>query len=145
MDIVRVSTVAAQECVRQQVGLDRVAMLLNGYSYLSESDRLDSTAVFNLAEVIEPSNRGLLRRTPVTFQNGGSSASPDVIVSAFQSLMNNQPDPNDFDIDNWIQQFLWVHPFTDGNGRTAWVLWNWFRNTMDSPLTLPNFFGEQLV
>ena len=45
-------------------------------------------------------------------------------------------------IGEWIRQFLVIHPFVDGNGRTALVLYNWLLGTLDDPQKYPDYFGE---
>lgn len=142
MNIVKISTLAAEECVRQQVGLDRVAMLIGAYEIVCRTGLKSTTptltSMLSIARVIEPLNYGGLRTTPVTFQNGGSSASPSLVAQASLRLFDSLPTE---DIDDWITQFLWIHPLIDGNGRTAWVLWNWLNGTLDEPKTLPDFFS----
>jgi fido (protein-threonine AMPylation protein) len=38
-----------------------------------------------------------------------------------------------------VRSFLRIHPFTDGNGRVAFVLYNWLNHTLLAPAPLPDF------
>lgn len=42
--------------------------------------------------------------------------------------------------DQLTKQFLMIHPFEDGNGRIAAILWNWRLGTLSHPKPLPEFF-----
>lgn len=136
MDIVRISTTAAKECVRQHVGLDRVAMLLEGYLFaMANGISLDS--VMTMARIIEPTNQGKFRTGAVTFINGGISSNPVSIppqmVRLF-SMIDDDTVPYEF-----VRAFELIHPFSDGNGRVGWVLYNYLSDTMEAPKELPDF------
>ena len=127
------------ECRRQQVGLDRLADLLEGYNYAVEhSDRLPNEGdLLHLAGVIEPSSLGRYRQTPVTFQCGGASVTPSMTSSATARMMAHYEegdDPKEF-----VHNLLKIHPFTDGNGRVAFVVYNWVNHTLEDPVPLPEF------
>jgi hypothetical protein len=44
-------------------------------------------------------------------------------------------------VDQFIFALLKIHPWVDGNGRTASIIWNWMKKTLDYPKPLPDFFG----
>lgn len=141
MDLERVASVAASECVRQHVDIDRLVTLLNGYraAYgMSRTDLMSAGPKFvaHLGGIIEPDNFGLFRTSPVTFRSGGTSAPHCEIDRLVESLMVNGDLLTPFE---WTKQFLWIHPFTDGNGRCAFVLYNMLNKTMDYPWPLPEF------
>ena len=87
------------------------------------------------------------RETPVTFADGGSSCHPQSVPYAMSQLLNNIPDRVELreslmfeeDIDAWIKQFLWIHPFEDGNGRVAAILFNWLWDSFESPISFRRF------
>lgn len=39
--------------------------------------------------------------------------------------------------EEWCLEFLKIHPFPDGNGRTAAIIYNWMKGTLDHPIDLP--------
>ena len=146
-EIINITQHAATECVRQHVGIDRVAFLLQGYEYAlinAESRSLPSEEdALAIARLVEPSNRGRYRTTPVTFRNGGRSAPPGSVISATERLFeflgegtftDGKTSPELF-----IKSYLFIHPLSDGNGRTAFILNNWVGGTLRNPQPLPEF------
>lgn len=153
MNLERVAQVAARECVRQWVGLDRLVYLLHAYriayGYAQAGFTVSTLRVGLLAEMIEPSNGGEYRRVPVGFVNAGSCAPVEDVEPRMKELFSwademsavGHVDGYVLTPDGWIREFLWVHPFTDGNGRTAWVLRTWLLDQWDEPEPLPDYFG----
>jgi hypothetical protein len=145
MNLTQIATVAAGEAERQQVGLTGLADLLRAYEYAYSNSKLGlaptKVSVHALGSLVEPSTYGQFRFTPVTFRNGGSSAHPERVSALMNSLFEYVPGPNNLEpyIYAWVKEFLWIHPFTDGNGRVAWILYNWLMNSLDSPVPLPEF------
>jgi len=140
MNIHAIASAAAIECERQHVGIERLWTLIRGYEYASSLSPADITmgSIAILAGIVEPDNGGVYRKTPVTFANGGTAANAADVVRLVSGLIVHG---NDLTVDEWIKEFLWIHPFTDGNGRTAWVLYNFKNGTMNDPVALPDFFG----
>lgn len=86
------------------------------------------------------------RHTPVTFKNGGSSVNAASIPEAMVRWWENRPeiklvwDNAETEIlDEWIKQFLYIHPYEDGNGRTASILRNRWLCSLNSPQDLPDY------
>ena len=149
MDLVRIASVAAQECVKQEVGVNELSNLLAAYNYVSQMGIEDRFDFFTIGRMIEPSNGNCFRHIPVIFKSGGTSASPQEIprlmttlIEHIQYYQRQHPVNQTVLRERLVKDFLWIHPFIDGNGRTAWILWNWLNGTMDSPTNLPDFFGE---
>jgi hypothetical protein len=135
-DLEKIAIACVRECERQRVGLDRLAALLTGYVYAVENaGRLPNEGdALHLVGIIEPMTFGRYRRTPVTFADGGSAAGNGEVAPATARLfaaLDATTDPVEF-----VRAFLSIHPFTDGNGRTAFVLLNWLAHTLDSPQEL---------
>ena len=144
----RIRSAIAYECDRQHVGLDRREFLFAAYGEAWQLSHGSSAPTgeqaLRLAGVLEPSNGGRVRSTPVTFRDGGSSASPSDVDRLYWTLFENLPPvgASEEEVAYWVREFLWVHPFSDGNGRAAWLLYNWLLGAWKEPLRLPYFFGE---
>ncbi len=145
MNLVAIAAACARECERQQVGLRELRRLLDAYEKTLPAFRLrpipTALEARGLAAVIEPLTSGRFRDTPVTFANGGSSASPETIPETMNRMFELLDENTD--VDEFIKGFLQVHPFVDGNGRTAFILYNWLKGTLEDPLPLPDYFGNK--
>jgi Fic family protein len=91
------------------------------------------------------------RQVEVTFRNVVQPALPaDMVPRAMKRLgeqLNRRhddfiADKNEY-ADYMAREFLIIHPFTDGNGRVASLVWNYLRGTIANPEPLPYFFGEK--
>lgn len=122
------------------LAVDYVAQVVSNQGYLGVADihNINSCVMNN------PAHWGF-RHTPVTFQNGGSSCSASEIPEAMvRHLGLIHPDGgllrfHSDDVDPWIKQFLWIHPYEDGNGRTASILRNFIMGTLGDPTDLPDY------
>lgn len=144
MNLERVATLAARECIRQHVGIERLSTLLRGYEYVAKNIQTREGLLERGVEeleyiggIIEPDNHGRFRVTPVTFRDGGTAAAHADIDRLLWNLFYHG---ENLTVDEWVKQFLWIHPFVDGNGRTAFVLYNLLNGTLDEPLPLPEYF-----
>ncbi len=80
------------------------------------------------------------RTVPVTFASGGHAANAQTIPGAMFRLGINVPPKFDFiGWYAWVKAFLQIHPFQDGNGRVASLLFNWGMMTLDEPFPLPYY------
>lgn len=149
MNLARVAEVAAAECERQRVGVHALARLLTAYaeaeawSIRHEVPHLDD--LFDLGRLIEPVYAAQWRTTPVTFRGGGSSAHHSVIPGAMWRWVVRLPFRADIEkdptiVDEVIKAFLDIHPFADGNGRSAWILRTWLLDQWEEPEPLPIYF-----
>ena len=93
--------------------------------------------------LIEPGVRPGYRTTEVTFQGGGSANKAASIPRQMEQLVNSGLHKND--PEEFVRQFLRIHPFEDGNGRTAVVLLNHLAPAPKGYRPLPDFFGEGFV
>ncbi len=80
------------------------------------------------------------RTTPVIFAAGGHASNHQIIPEATPRLIANAPERGEFaEWYIWIKAFLQIHPFADGNGRVASLLFNWGMITLDEPFPLPYY------
>lgn len=82
------------------------------------------------------------RNTPVTFANGSFGLDPQHVYRQMGLLVAEGLDPrSQMTLDEWIKTFLDIHPFEDGNGRVASLLWNVGRGKITNPVIMPDFYG----
>lgn len=136
-----IAIACVRECVQQDVGLNEIGRLLGAYQFaLLHEARLPSERDARmLGAMVEPLDARHYRRVPVTFVGGGSVAPHGQIETAMERLFA-QLDPATSP-DEFIKAFLDIHPFRDGNGRIAFVLWNWLSKTLRDPQPLPEFYA----
>jgi hypothetical protein len=141
-----IATVAARECVRQQVDEDALIRLLQAHNHaVSRAERVLRPSIYDVLDLgkqVEPITHdlGILRTHPVTFASGGTAVDHTLIADTLERLVDRldaETDPAEF-----TKAFLDIHPFRDGNGRTAWLIFNWINGTLNDPLPLPDFYGE---
>lgn len=139
-----IRSVVAIECDRQHVGLDRREFLFAAYLRACRAGSAPTgELVLSLAGELEPDNGARLRITPVTFASGGYAVPPASVAHAYAALFAHVGEfagADEPSVRYWTREFLVIHPFTDGNGRTAWLLYNWLLGTWRAPVELPLFF-----
>ena len=142
----RIIKTAIGECRRQKVDFRSLIDLLSAYEVADtvlDPDRkfVDPVVIFRLASLIEPvQNEWGYRNVAVTFKNGGTTTEWSNVPRAMERLTSLvQNVDGDDDINVWIKSFLFIHPFIDGNGRVAWILYNWLKGTLEYPLPLPDY------
>lgn len=145
VDLERVASVAAREVERQiKVVAERPAatecLLIAHASVLESAHRLPTLDdVRWLGAMIEPDKARTFRVGPAVFPSGGTANDHELIVPNLTRMFDLLD--ADTDTDQFVKAFLDVHPFRDGNGRTAWVLYNWLRGTLGQPDPLPDYYG----
>lgn len=155
------------ECHRQHVtNYGDFANALN-YAEWVTADRVKDVDSFGefvqwLAAYIEPTKNitefnsptvNNLRTSHVGFMHGGSAAPAGEVRERFDrwcelafdmlpTIRENPADTNVYYTDQLIKQLLDIHPWVDGNGRTASILRNWMLGTLDDPSPLPYYYSE---
>ena len=140
----RISDACKIECDRQKVGPTEHRYLIDAYNLIltkewRDKKKLSLAEILTLSSMVEPEKAKGLRRTPVTFANGTSGLSPDLIPRALEALLEGQ---EEIPLDVFVKEFLVIHPFVDGNGRTAFLLYNLLAKNFDYPVALPDYFGK---
>ncbi len=111
--------------------------MLNAYSLIRNfQGPLNEMFILNLAACF---GFNQYRTIPVVFENGGSAENPQNIPAAMsRAILWGTPVSYDFHgWYQWVKVFLKIHPFEDGNGRMASLLFNWGMGTLKEPIPLP--------
>ena len=104
---------------------------------------IDRDRISIINYILLPDDMGDYRRVQVMFRNGTVAAhEPEEIPDAVSRLISHVHDPEmAMTPDEFCREFLVIHPFRDGNGRTAAILYNLLNDSLDKPVQLPDFFG----
>lgn len=128
-------------------GIERIGWMLDAWSYaLRESEHTRPIALHDIERIgylIERAkNAGGFRTCAVTV--GGKLTPPWFHVEA--QLKNLVRCQKDLDPLGFYRAFLEIHPFVDGNGRTAKVLLNWLNGTLlETPMFPPKDFWGRTI
>lgn len=152
------------ECHRQHV--TNYGDFAAAWKYAKNSPPVDKVGHLNLlvqqiASICEPGvnpwgKHGVywdtFRTSHVGFMHGGSAAPAGEVREHFDRwcelafdvivLTGNTHELYSRDVDEFIKSLLDIHPWADGNGRTASILRNWMLGTLDNPTPLPYYYGQ---
>lgn len=102
----------------------------------------------NLALIIEPTNKGVFRKTPVSFADLSTAVSPTNVDAAMEQWVKTFNDEvfyykqkSGIDASIITKNFLDIHPYSDGNGRLGFILYNWILGFPNDVKPLPDFYG----
>lgn len=93
--------------------------------------------VQELNAAIRMVNTANFRQVPVTFTNTISSAPSHHDVPRLMAQLWENMD--DITVEEFCYEFLRIHPFVDGNGRCAVLLYNLLNGTIHKPVPMPEF------
>jgi len=93
-----------------------------------------------IAGIVEPRPNLGYRTTPVSFPNGNVAMNAANVPRAMEMLFLHGDRANP---DGFVKEFLDIHPFEDGNGRTASIMYNLLRGTMSNPRMLPYYYEDE--
>lgn len=110
-----------------------------GIQICNEQRSITEDDVHILGGLVKGHDRVPYRETPVTFANGSHGLEWFHIKRQMTLLIIYQ---DDVDKDEFIKRFLDIHPFEDGNGRVAALLWNIKNGTLMKPVTMPDFYKK---
>jgi len=131
------------ECDRQHVGEMEHKQLIEAYHYMLKQHYNYKTIsiidILNLSSIVEPIKAKSIRQIPITFSNGNMGLTPELIPNVLNGLLVNI---QKLEVDEFVKEFLLIHPFQDGNGRTAFLLYNLLTHKRGYPVALPDYFGE---
>lgn len=106
-------------------------------------DNLYEERIKAINAIINPDAIGEYRTSVVSFTQGTTEASDPIDVPEhMHRLFRNMFDPEmTMTAAEFTKEFLVIHPFADGNGRTAAIIYNLIKGTLANPEPLPDFFG----
>lgn len=99
--------------------------------------RFNEFHIHKLAGYIRGGQMERYRMTPVSFRGARLALDWRFIPRQMTLLLENQ---QNFEIDEFVKAFLDIHPFEDGNGRVASILWNIRNGTLDNPVIFPDYY-----
>lgn len=141
VDYDQVTRAIAAECKRQMVGPKEVRQLHDAYHFarrMTQEGGINTVSIAYLARLIEPVKGNGYRTQPAYFANMNHAVEPHLISRALVRLVDSQ---SRLTTDEFVKEFLDIHPFADGNGRVAFLLYNVLNNTLHYPGTLPDYYG----
>lgn len=134
---------AAREVERQGDGPIHVAHLLRGLAYarlFGQETLIDIWNVIGMNGMVRGENVNRFRQTNVTFIHVVNEAADWQDIERLMSILLIAQ--NDLSTDEFVKGFLDIHPFEDGNGRVASLLYNIKNGTTGAPVMLPDYYGE---
>lgn len=132
----------AEEVTRQGDTPLHVYYMVRAWGYAKETTPTDVTEfdIIMLGDMVNGEHRHQgWRKTPVFFRDGSLGADWWMVPHLMTRLLSFQ---NDATPDEFVKQFLDIHPFEDGNGRVASLLRNALMQTLDDPNPLPYYYGK---
>jgi Fic family protein len=141
-DMLVIVNYCAQEVHRQGASPLHVGYMFEAWKFALTVTPTDITKddILTLGDLVNGmAYKRRYRQTPVSFRDGSTGADWWDIPHLMERLLSFQ---NDATTDEFIKQFLDIHPFEDGNGRTASLLRNIRNLTLGDPEALPYYYGK---
>lgn len=134
----KVVAYCAAEVERQSAGPLFVAHMFVAWKYASNLGFvLNERHILSLGALVNgQESRTGYRQTPVFFaRTGKTGVNHEHVPRLMTQLVNSKI----IGTDEWVYEFLRIHPFEDGNGRVASLIHNWMSGTLDNPNPLPEY------
>lgn len=149
----RVYDYIAHETERQSGTIQEALGMYRAHVRLCEYESfwtpLSEPRIKALAKTLHDDNKVDYRLVPAMFNQGIPAVTASLIPIAMSNLgtelekhyLPAKPVEREL-VDFLVKEFLLIHPFTDGNGRIASLIWNFLLRQLDDPKPMPYFFGE---
>lgn len=153
-DIVRFCSI---ECLLQMSGELSVGWMVDAWLYAQEFGYAPPTLddVQNIGRLVEPNvNYGPgFRRCDVRvgFDVKAPWQHVPVLMANLMEELNQLKEPTDSSYpddyglltpEKFTREYLEIHPWRDGNGRSSVILYNWLRGSLDNPVWFPNWWDD---
>src|SRR3990167_9383433 len=130
----------AEECYRQQSGEISVYDMINAWHvaddrYQDDNNQLTLADIVGFGFLVEPidNSRGF-RTVPVYIGWEVRDKKLPEIKQQITNLLEAWNEGRMTDPDDFYEEFEFIHPFVDGNGRTGKILYNYIKGTLRSPV-----------
>jgi Fic family protein len=131
--------VCAREVERQKDTPMHVAYLLRALNVARNMNAFSPTVnedwIRELNAIVDNGD-GNYRKIPATFNQGMPAINAENIPNVMANLVKHQ---DMLTYEEFVYEFLKIHPFEDGNGRVAFLLFNLLKGTIQALEPLPEF------
>lgn len=130
------------ESDRQSATLDETINMVEAWKYAVMFDEVPNLDTIRHLSYLITGNAGY-RIVPAVFNQGRPAVKAELIPNQMRHwhtwFTEVRSSPSEYDA--LIKEFLEIHPFADGNGRVASLLYNHLRGSLKDPVLLPYYFG----